>query len=90
MNMMNDQPQQAMPQPEPQQRKKRKATRLMEIKEPQTVDFNNAGQHSGGKQNTFANDCGVLTRKHISVKHATWKDVPEEEKEKLWLIIKVC
>jgi hypothetical protein len=93
--MMDDQPQQpiqqeAIPQPPPQPRKKRTATRLKTITEQHEVEFNNAGQHSGEKQNPFANDCGVLTRRLISIKYSGWKDVPESDKEHLWLTIKVC
>ncbi|CAH1413652.1 unnamed protein product [Lactuca virosa] len=83
--MMNDQPQQQLI---PQPRKKRTATRLMDITEPQEVEFNSLGQHCGHKQNKFANDCGVVTRKLISIEYPTWKKVPANEKENLWLTIK--
>nr|KAJ0223770.1 hypothetical protein LSAT_V11C200069380 [Lactuca sativa] len=88
--MMNDQPQQPVPQPQPQPqpRKKRTTTRLREITEPQEVEFNSLGQHCGDNQNKFANYCGVVTRKLISIEYPTWKKVPANEKENLWLTIK--
>ncbi|CAI9260258.1 unnamed protein product [Lactuca saligna] len=46
------------------------------------------GQHCGDNQNKFANDCGVVTRKLISIEYPTWKKVPANEKENLWLTIK--
>nr|KAJ0189162.1 hypothetical protein LSAT_V11C800443420 [Lactuca sativa] len=86
---MNDQPQQQpVPQPQPKPWKKRTTTRLMDITEPLEVEFNGIGQHCGDNQNKFANDRGVVTRKLISIKYPTWKKVPANEKENLWLTIK--
>ena len=83
--MMNDQPQQPVPQPQPQPqpRKKRTTTRLREITEPQEVEFNSLGQHCSANQNKFANDCGAVTRKLISIEYTTWKKVPANENENL-------
>ncbi|KAL4567862.1 hypothetical protein LXL04_023458 [Taraxacum kok-saghyz] len=38
------------------------------------------------KKNPFAVDCGVLTRKLISIKYTHWKNVPPGEKDNLWLL----
>lgn len=88
---MNDQQQQP-PQPPEQQppgRKKRTATQLKNSEEPQEIDFNHNGQHSGDNQIGFGNECGVLTRSHISINYQTWKKVPKAERDMLWLTIKV-
>lgn len=66
-----------------------KKARLKDITEPQEVEFNSLGQHCGANQNKFANDCGAVTRKLISIEYPTWKKVPANEKENLWLTIKV-
>ncbi|CAI9300520.1 unnamed protein product [Lactuca saligna] len=70
-------------------RKKRTATRLVDHKEPQEVDFNNIGQHVGKKQSKFANECGVITRSVISVEYTSWKKVPIAQKDILWSAIKI-
>ncbi|CAI9276367.1 unnamed protein product [Lactuca saligna] len=82
---MDDQPQQP---PQPQERKKRIATQLIDSQEPQEVDFNHFGLHYGDKQIKFANECGVLTRSMISINYRTWKKVLQGELEMLWLSIK--
>ncbi|CAH1415988.1 unnamed protein product [Lactuca virosa] len=82
---MDDQPQQP---PQPQERKKRIATQLIDSQEPQEVDFDHFGLHYGDKQIKFANECGVLTRSMISINYRTWKKVPQGELEMLWLTIK--
>ncbi|CAI9264530.1 unnamed protein product [Lactuca saligna] len=80
---MDDQPQQP---PQPQERKKRIATQLIDSQEPQEVDFNHFGMHYGDKQIKFANECGVLTRSIISINYRTWKKVPQGELEIRWNI----
>nr|KAJ0224537.1 hypothetical protein LSAT_V11C100047740 [Lactuca sativa] len=65
-----------------------KKTRLKDITEPQEVEFNSLGQDCGANQNKFANDCIAVTRKLISIEYPTWKKVPANEKENLWLTIK--
>ncbi|CAH1445292.1 unnamed protein product [Lactuca virosa] len=82
---MDEQPQQP---PQPQERKKRIATQLIDSQEPQEIDFNHFGLHYGDKQIKFANECGVLTRSMISINYRTWKKVPQGELEMLWLTIK--
>ncbi|KAI3768402.1 hypothetical protein L2E82_19060 [Cichorium intybus] len=87
---MNDQQQQPPQPPElqPPGRKKRTATQLKNSEEPQEIDFNHNGQHSGDNQIGFRNECGVLTRSHISINYQTWKKVPKAERDMLWLTIK--
>ena len=95
---MNDQPQQKgepqpqqkeEPQPQPRPRNKKIATRLIDHKETQEVDFNNIGQHIGKKQSNFANECGVIMRSMIFVEYTSWKKVPIAQKDMLWSTIKV-
>ncbi|CAI9271355.1 unnamed protein product [Lactuca saligna] len=91
--MTNDQPQQEVepqpqpqqepqPQPQPRKKKKRTATRLIDHKEPQEVDFNNIGLYVRKKQSKFANECGVITSILIlKQKQKRW-NIPNDNRKK--------
>jgi hypothetical protein len=38
---------------------------------------------------SFSTEFGILVRKNISIKYQRWKDVPEEDKQRIWETLKV-
>ena len=38
---------------------------------------------------SFVTDFGVLVRENVPIRYQLWKDVPEENKQKIWEILKV-
>lgn len=75
--------------PEVQPRKKRGINKIKDLPEGESVDFNRFGQAVGKYQNLFGKYLGSRTRMNISILKEDWKHVTKEEKDSLWLDIKV-
>ncbi|GJR29559.1 hypothetical protein Tco_1105791 [Tanacetum coccineum] len=71
------------------QRKKRGPNKMKtKPVEPFDVVFNKFGEAINDHQCWFANHIGNITRLRISITYETWRHVPEEQKEALWLNVK--
>ncbi|GKF14622.1 hypothetical protein Tco_0056084, partial [Tanacetum coccineum] len=75
--------------PLPPQRKKRGPNKMKtKPVEPFDVVFNKFGEVINDHQCWFANHIRNITRLRISITYETWRHVPEEQKEALWLNVK--